>query len=85
MLAYDSHAHLQVQPYAWSWALAAFLDGEDKGHLDLPKARKGGFAGGLFAIFVPSPKRKDGTRSEATPQEAGSVIGNDPSPPAVEM
>ncbi len=66
-------------------AVAAFLDGEDKGHLDLPKARKGGFAGGLFAMFVPSPKRKDGPRSEATPQETGSVIGSDPSPPAVEV
>ena len=24
-------------------------------HLDLPKARRGGFAGGLFAVWVPSP------------------------------
>jgi hypothetical protein len=32
--------------------------GQDKGHLDLRKARRGGFAGGLFAIFVPSPGRK---------------------------
>lgn len=30
VLAYDSHAHLQVQPYAWSWALAAFLDGHPR-------------------------------------------------------
>jgi membrane dipeptidase len=35
-------------------AVAAFLKGEERGHLDLPKCRKGGFAGGLFAIFVPS-------------------------------
>jgi membrane dipeptidase len=33
-----------------------FLDGEEKGHLDLPKAIEGGFAGGLFAVFVPSSK-----------------------------
>ncbi|HEY1541551.1 MAG TPA: dipeptidase [Xanthobacteraceae bacterium] len=33
----------------------AFLDGEGKGQLDLPMARQGGFAGGLFAMFVPSP------------------------------
>jgi membrane dipeptidase len=33
----------------------AFLDGEAKAHLDLPKALQGGFAGGLFAVFVPSP------------------------------
>src|SRR5206468_6091051 len=25
--------------------------------LDLPRAREGGFAGGMFAIFVPSPQR----------------------------
>jgi membrane dipeptidase len=36
----------------------AFLDGEGKGQLDLPMARQGGFAGGLFAIFVPSPRSK---------------------------
>jgi membrane dipeptidase len=65
--------------------VAAFLNGEDKGHLDLPKARKGGFAGGLFAIFVPSPKRGANTNSAVTPADAGSVIGSDPSPPAVDM
>lgn len=32
-----------------------FLTGEGKGHLDLPRMREGGFAGGLFAIYVPSP------------------------------
>jgi membrane dipeptidase len=81
-------------------SVAAFLEGADKGHLDLPKAREGGFAGGLFAIFVPSPKRKDRAEGEAptssqiTPtqdaaQDAGSVIasviGNDPALPAVDM
>lgn len=30
-----------------------FLQGPLKGHLDLPRARLGGFAGGLFAVFVP--------------------------------
>ncbi|WGF89418.1 dipeptidase [Marinivivus vitaminiproducens] len=33
----------------------AFLQGTDDGHLDLPRARQGGLAGGFFAIFVPSP------------------------------
>jgi len=32
----------------------AFLEGESLGHLDWPRMRTGGFAGGLFAIFVPS-------------------------------
>lgn len=28
------------------------------GHIDLPRAREGGFAGGFFAVFVPNPKRR---------------------------
>jgi membrane dipeptidase len=82
-------------------AAAAFLKGADKGHLDLPKARKGGFAGGLFAIFVPPPKRKDRPGGETPSQEAkdetgqannkaidtaiNSAIGSDPEPPAVDI
>lgn len=31
-----------------------FLDGSADGHIDLPRARTGGVAGGLFAIFCPS-------------------------------
>ncbi len=34
---------------------AIWLEGEGRGHLDLPRMRAGGFAGGLFAIYVPSP------------------------------
>jgi len=30
-----------------------FLEGDGQGHLDLPRARTGGFAGGLFAMFAP--------------------------------
>jgi len=33
----------------------AFLHGSDGLHIDLPKAREGGLAGGLFAMFPPSP------------------------------
>ena len=32
-----------------------FLEGDGEGHLDLARCRAGGFAGGLFASFVPSP------------------------------
>ena len=31
-----------------------FAAGRDGGHLDLPRARAGGLAGGVFAIFTPS-------------------------------
>ncbi len=33
--------------------VAEFLQGRQNGHLDLPRMRQGGFAGGLFAVFVP--------------------------------
>ncbi len=36
-----------------------WLEGEGKGHLDLPRMRKGGFAGGFFAIYIPSPEAHD--------------------------
>jgi membrane dipeptidase len=39
--------------------VAAFLDGDGKGHVDLPRMLKGGMAGGFFAIFVPSPNDTD--------------------------
>jgi membrane dipeptidase len=83
---FDGHndALLRLHRHAGANAVTAFLQGEDKGHLDLPKARKGGFAGGLFAIFVPSPKRENSPGSKATPQDGASVIGNDPAPPAVD-
>ncbi|MEM7022091.1 MAG: membrane dipeptidase, partial [Pseudomonadota bacterium] len=37
----------------------SFLDRAEKGHLDLPRAREGGFAGGMFAMFVPSPRKNE--------------------------
>lgn len=36
-----------------------FLTGEGKGHLDLPRMKAAGFAGGFFAIYLPSPKAHD--------------------------
>ena len=35
---------------------ASFLHGDGAGQLDLPRARAGGLAGGLFAVFIPSPE-----------------------------
>jgi membrane dipeptidase len=56
MPIFDGHNDVLLRLYQRSGTDAprAFLDGETKGHLDLPKAQQGGFAGGLFAIFVPS-------------------------------
>ena len=38
---------------------AIWLTGEGKGHLDLPRMQQGGFAGGFFAIYIPSPHDDD--------------------------
>src|SRR5215204_6975611 len=36
----------------------AFFERSDQGHLDLPRAREGGFGGGLFAVWVPTPREQ---------------------------
>ncbi len=35
-----------------------FLTEMDGGHIDLVRARRGGFAGGFFAVYVPNPERR---------------------------
>ena len=32
----------------------SFFERSEQGHVDLPRAREGGFAGGFFAVFVPA-------------------------------
>jgi membrane dipeptidase len=81
---FDGHNDALLRLYLRGGADAprAFLDGEAKGHLDLPKARQGGFAGGLFAVFVPSTGRATGAKGDKPAQHAG---GEAVSPPAVEL
>ena len=89
---FDGHndALLRLHRRSGGDPVAAFLQGEDKGQLDLAKARKGGFAGGLFAIFVPSPDRKTAAPSEKPAAQASDAAGQTPnfasvpSPPGVD-
>src|SRR3982750_1084669 len=55
---FDGHndALLRLFMHEAADAPRAFIEGGRKGQLDLPMAVQGGFAGGLFAIFVPSSK-----------------------------
>lgn len=46
----------------------AFLQGPASGQIDLPRIRTGGLAGGLFAVYVPSPK------DPAAPENAGLFV-----------
>src|SRR5215467_7579627 len=51
MPIFDGHNDVLLRLYrrGGTDAPRAFLEGEGKGQLDLPMARQGGFAGGLFA------------------------------------
>lgn len=42
-----------------------WLSGDGTGHLDLPRMKAGRFAGGFFAIYIPSPQAHDAPDFEA--------------------
>jgi membrane dipeptidase len=52
-----------------------FIEGTQGGHIDLPRAKKGGFAGGMFAIFPPPVEK---ARRSAVPPAPSD---NEPLPP----
>ena len=62
-------------------ASQAFLQGEANGHLDLPKCQTGCFAGGLFAIFVPSREASSSLETVNAAMATGSY--QVPLPPGV--
>jgi membrane dipeptidase len=53
---FDGHNDVLLRLYKSASAdvVSDFLLGEDKGHIDLKKARAGSFVGGLFAMYSPS-------------------------------
>src|SRR3989440_7344491 len=60
----------------------SFFTRSDKGHIDLPRAREGGMAGGFFAIFVPQdpliqPLRRDEIIKTSTGYEVPLASGID--------
>lgn len=52
-----------------------FLLGSTRGHIDLPRARSGGLAGGFFAMFPPVPGKS---------VDIGGSVSDIPLPPALE-
>ncbi len=54
-LIFDGHHDLLLRLAGGGRAaVQGFVTGSE-GHIDLPRAKKGGFGGGFFAIYVPSP------------------------------
>ncbi len=58
---------------------AIWLRGEGRGHLDLPRMKRAGFAGGLFAIYIPSPQNGGGAVDDLMDSSAYDL----PLPPPV--
>lgn len=58
---FDGHNDVLLRLYneGGEPGIRSFLAGTEAGHIDLPRARAGGLAGGLFAIFPPSPMSAD--------------------------
>jgi membrane dipeptidase len=54
----------------------SFADASGDGHLDLARARAGGFAGGFFAIFTPHPGRYAPDGRPEPPVEHDLAIGH---------
>jgi len=52
---FDGHNDLLLKLYRGEFSVEDVVRGHDRGHIDLPRARTGGFAGGFFAVYVPSP------------------------------
>jgi membrane dipeptidase len=72
---FDGHNDVLLRLYQREGTDAprAFVEGVGKGHLDLPMANQGGFAGGLFDIFVPSNAGATRANSERPPQNANGM------------
>jgi membrane dipeptidase len=81
---FDGHNDVLLRLYrrGGTDAPRAFLEGGAKGQLDLTMARQGGFAGGLFAIFVPSSDGAAGPNDETPSRnvDADSLVA-----PAAEL
>ena len=57
---FDGHNDILLRLFLAPERREAIWKGCDRtGHLDLPRMRQGGFAGGMFAIYVPSPMDGD--------------------------
>lgn len=56
---FDGHNDVLLRLYKSTSAdpVADFLNGEEAGHIDLKKAKAGSLAGGLFALYSPSPAK----------------------------
>lgn len=75
---FDGHNDTLLRLASCPDPVAAFQDAAGAGHLDLVLARRGGFAGGLFACFVPP----EGPRDAGFAFTPGGYVVAMPDPPS---
>ncbi|MGR3376194.1 dipeptidase [Salipiger abyssi] len=66
---FDGHNDLILRLLRDTATAEGVASGLPDGHIDLPRAKAGGFAGGFFAIFVPSPSNKAERQDEMNKPE----------------
>ncbi len=54
----------------------SFFERSATGHIDLPRAREGGLAGGLFAVFVPDPPPAGAAAADPDPDRLMTTYGD---------
>ncbi|MDO5705688.1 MAG: membrane dipeptidase [Paracoccus sp. (in: a-proteobacteria)] len=77
---FDGHNDFLQRAVEAPDAAVLWTDGDGTGHLDLPRARAGGFAGGFFAIWIPV---EDGPFDPAAAQMMENPPFSMPLPPPV--
>jgi len=78
---FDGHNDLVLRMLRGDVTANGVADGLPDGHIDKPRARQGGFGGGMFAIFVPSPDDK-ATRHDEMRKASYDIPLPDPVPEA---
>jgi len=66
---FDGHNDTLLQIYQNDDFLHTdFFTERETGHIDLPRAKQGGLAGGFFAVFIPNKKKKIAPGTKPDPQ-----------------
>ena len=66
---FDGHNDTLEMMYVPEVKRRPFLEETDSGHIDLPRAKRAGFCGGFFSIFVPHPDQNGPQAPPGTSQE----------------
>ena len=73
---FDGHNDVLLAYHTAQRGESSFLERSDQGHLDFPRAKEGGFAGGFFAVYSPGPTHKD--KAEIVQAVGGHVVPMSP-------